>query len=178
VVYLQEICASLEKSMNRVMIFFAALTLSIAGRATEIISGTVVSVIDGNTVELVAEDRSTYKVMLHGIDCPELGQDFGDKAKRYLEKLLLDKTVSVELKGKDRWGTRLGIIVIDGEIDPRHELLKEGLAWTAELNPNPELETMKEKARDKGKGLWKQDNPTPPWIYRRQQTLVQVKSSQ
>jgi len=51
------------------------------------------------------------------------------------------------------------------------------LAWTAERDPIQELETIKEKAREKGKGLWKEQDPTPPWIYRRQQSLTQPKSS-
>jgi len=159
------------------MFVFAGLLISCFAWSNEVISGKVVTVIDGNTIEVVAEDNSTYKIMLHGIDCPELGQDYGDKAKRFLEKLLLDRAVTVELKGKDRWGTRQGVIIIDGEIDPRHELLQEGLAWTAEINPIPELEGLKEKARQKGKGLWKQDDPTPPWKFRRQQTRLQMKSS-
>ena len=162
--------------MKRVMIVFAGLLVSVFAWADELVSGKVVTVIDGNTVEVVAEDNETYKVMLYDIDCPELGQDYGDKAKRFLEKLLLDKSVQVQMKGKDRWGTRLGVIIIDGHDDPRYELLKEGLAWTAEVNPNPEFEELKEKAREKGKGLWKLENPTPPWKFRRQQTLLQPKS--
>ena len=163
--------------MKRLMFVFAGLLASINALPKEVLSGKIVTVIDGNTVELVAEDNETYKIKLHGIDCPQLGQDYGEKAKRYLEKMLLDKPVSVEMKGKDRWGTRLGVIIIDGELDPRYELLKEGLAWTAEVNPNPELEGIREKAKEKGKGLWKDNNPTPPWVFRRKQTLTQFKSS-
>jgi endonuclease YncB( thermonuclease family) len=156
---------------------FAGLLISIFAGSNEVISGKVMSVIDGNTVVVITEDQSTYKIMLHGIDCPELGQDYGDVAKRFLERLLLDKPVTAEMKGKDRWGTRLGVIIIDGDTDPRHALLKEGLAWTAEVNPIPELEGLKEKARAKGKGLWKQDNPMPPWTFRRQQSRLQTKWS-
>jgi micrococcal nuclease len=162
--------------MKRGMIVFAGLLVSVFAWGDELVSGKVVTVIDGNTVEVVAEDNETYKVILYAIDCPELGQDYGDKAKRFLEKLLLDKSVQVQMKGKDRWGTRLGVILIDGQDDPRYNLLKEGLAWTAEVNPDPEFEGLKEEARDKGKGLWKQENPTPPWKFRRQQTLLQPKS--
>lgn len=162
--------------MKRIVFVMAGVLCSIFGTA-EVISGRVVTVIDGNTVEIVAEDNETYKIQLHGIDCPELGQQYGEKAKRLLEKLLLEKSVSVQMKGKDRWGTRLGVIIIDGEVDPRFELLEEGLAWTSEVNPNPELEGLREKAKEKRKGLWKENNPTPPWTYRRQQTLTQFKSS-
>jgi len=48
---------------------------------------------------------------------------------------------------------------------------------TAERNPIDELESIKEKAKEKGKGLWKEQDPTPPWIYRRQQSMMQPKSS-
>jgi endonuclease YncB( thermonuclease family) len=139
------------------------------------LSGKVVSVIDGNTIELMADDNESYKIMLFGIDSPELEQEFGEKAQRFLQKLILDKKVSVTIQGKDRWGNRLGIILIDGKVDPRFDLLEAGLAWTAERNPIEELETVKEKAREKGKGLWKEKDPTPPWIFRREQTMLQPK---
>lgn len=163
--------------MKNVIMVVTGLLVSYFACAKEVMSGKVVTVIDGNTVEVRTEDNETYKIMLHGIDCPELAQNYGDKAKRYLEKLLLDKSVTVEMKGKDRLGTRLAIIIIEGEVDPRFELLNEGLAWTTEVSPNPLLEALREKAQEKGKGLWKENNPTPPWTFRRQQTLTQFKSS-
>lgn len=139
------------------------------------LSGKVVSVIDGNTIELVTNDSESYKILLYGIDSPELGQDYGDKAQKFLQKIVLDKTVNVKIQGKDRWGNRLGIILIDGKIDPRLKLLEAGLAWTAERNPIDELESIKEKARENGKGLWKEKDPTPPWTYRREQTMLEPK---
>jgi endonuclease YncB( thermonuclease family) len=159
------------------MLVTAGLLISIFAWSNEVISCKVMTVIDGNTVVVSLEDQSTYKIALYGIDCPELGQDYGEKAKRYLEKLLLNRPVTVEMKGKDRWGTRLGVIIMEGGTDPRYKLLNEGLAWTAEVNPIPELEGVKEKARAKGKGLWEQGNPTPPWTFRRQQTMLQTKWS-
>jgi micrococcal nuclease len=159
-------------------IAFAILGLLMSSMvwAREVISGKVLTVIDGNTLEVTTTENEIYKILLFGIDSPELGQEFGEKAKRYLEKLILDKNVSVEIQGKDRFGNRLGIILIEGE-DPRLQLLQEGLAWTAERQPIQEFETIKEKAREKGKGLWKEQEPTPPWVYRRQQTMTQFKSS-
>jgi len=152
------------------------LSWSFFAHANDVLSGEVVNVIDGNTVEVLAEDNETYKIMLYGIDCPGLDQAYGEKAKQQLEKLLLKKIVNVNLKGKNRWGTRLGIIMT-GEIDPRRELLKEGLAWTAEVNPDPEFEAIKQEARENGRGLWKEANPIPPWTFRRQKTMMQMKSS-
>ena len=163
--------------MKTLLILFAMLTLSARGFAGNVLNGKVTSVIDGNTFEMLADDNESYKIMLYGIDSPELGQEFAEKAKKFLEKMILNKKVNVSLQGKDRWGNRLGIVLIEGRTDPRYDLLEAGLAWTAERDPIQELESIKEKAREKGKGLWKEQNPTPPWIYRRQQTLTQLKSS-
>ena len=162
--------------MKKALLVSLGMLVSAFLFATEELTGKVVTVIDGNTVEIATVENETYKILLHGIDCPELEQDYGDKAKKHLEKLLLNKSVSVQIQGKDRLGNRLGVIIIEGE-DPRHLLLEEGLAWTSERNPIADLEVIKEKAREKGKGLWKEENPTAPWTFRRQQTLTQFKSS-
>lgn len=144
--------------------------------AQDELSGKVVAVVDGNTIEVLTGGNETYKIAFAGIDSPELTQEYGDKAKKFLEKLAGEKEVVFELKGKDRWGNYLALVLLEGE-DLRIELLKEGLAWTSEKNPQPELESYRAAAQEKGKGLWKQDNPVPPWIYRRQQSMMQPKSS-
>lgn len=135
------------------------------------------TVLDGNTIEVASVDGDSYKILLFGIDCPELEQEYGEKAKKLLEKMVLNRDVTIEIQGKDRWGNRLGVVSFPGEADPRLELLRQGLAWTAERNPIPELEAVRAAAQQDSKGLWKDDNPTPPWIFRRQQTLTQFKSS-
>jgi micrococcal nuclease len=139
--------------------------------------GKVTSVIDGNTIEVTNNEKETVRIVLAGIDSPELSQEFGEEAKLYLEKLVLKKEVTVQIEGKDRKGTPLGVVWVKGKLDARIELLKEGLAWTAEKNPSPELEIHRTSAQEKGKGLWKHSEPTPPWIYRRQQSMLQAKSS-
>lgn len=140
------------------------------------ISGKVKTVIDGNTLEIEDENNEIQLVHLAGIDSPELNQEFGDVAKSFLEKLTLAKKVTFSITGKDRWGKQQAIVYI-GNTDIRIEILKEGLAWTAERNPLQELEAVKEVAKEEARGLWKQDNPTPPWTFRRQQTMQQPKES-
>lgn len=139
--------------------------------------GKVTSVADGNTVEVLGADNETYTIVLAGIDSPELTQEYGDKARQYLEKILLNKDVIIHFHGKDRKGNHLAVVLLKGKIDPRVELLKEGLAWTAEKDPLPALEAHRTSAQEKGKGLWREENPTPPWTYRRQQSMMQPKSS-
>lgn len=163
--------------MNRYLVFVILVFGPCFMASADTVSGKVVFVVDGNTVLVVDDSKDSLLVILTGIDSPELGQEYGDDARRFLEKLVLKKEVVIELTGKDRKGNQLGIVLIKGKTDLRVELLKEGLAWTAEKNPTPELEQLRIEAEQKKIGLWKLGNPTPPWTYRRQQTMLQAKSS-
>lgn len=152
--------------------------IGVSGIRANGLQGRVVTVIDGNTLEVETATEGIMKVMLFGIDCPELTQGYGEKAKAFTEKLMLNKEVTISIQGKDRWGNRLAVVrLVKGDKDPRVELLKEGLAWTAEKNPDPDLDAHRLTAQNKGRGLWKDENPTPPWTYRRQQTMAEAKSS-
>lgn len=164
------------KRFNVVGFFVLSAVCALASTNSEI-AGKVVNVIDGNTVEIISGDLDRMKIYFFGIDAPELDQEYGDRAKKLMEKITLNKNVVVQITGKDRLGHRIGIILIEGNVDPRLEMLKEGLAWTAEKNAIPELESLKEHARAKNRGLWRQDDPVPPWVFRRQQTLFTPKPS-
>lgn len=163
--------------MKNLAILLVLIFVTAGGYGKNVVSGKVVTVVDGNTVLITGSDNEQYQVVLYGIDSPEIGQAFGDQAKSFLAKMILDKNVSVQMQGKDRWGNYVGVILIDGTQDPRVDLLEVGLAWTTERNPIQEFEQLKEKARELSRGLWKEPNPTPPWVFRRQQTLTQFKSS-
>ena len=162
--------------MKKALILMVLIAGTACAQASDQVTAKVVSVIDGNTLEIVGDDHEKRKIMLAGIDSPELTQEYGEKARKFLEKMMLEKSVTVQITGKDRTGTPLAVVMIQNK-DPRLELLKEGLAWTAERNPLPDLEEVRAKAQEKGKGLWKQQNPTPPWTYRREQSMLQPKSS-
>jgi micrococcal nuclease len=161
--------------MRNVIVFLMTL-IAASVSAQEELAGKVITIIDGNTIEVITAANESYKIVFAGIDCPELTQEYGDKAKQFLERTLLNRQVECQLQGKDRWGNYIAVVTTNGE-DPRIELLKQGLAWTSERNPHPDLEELRVIARAKGKGLWKEEAPTPPWIFRRQQTMLQAKSS-
>lgn len=155
----------------------AGILISNIVYADDELMGKVTAVLDGNTVEVSNPNNEVYKILFAGIDSPELGQEFGDKAKKFLEKMILKKEVVVQFKGKDRLGNHLAVIRIRGKVDPRIGLLKKGLAWTSEKNPSSNLEQYRREAQLKRRGLWSQEKPIPPWTYRRQQTMLQPKSS-
>jgi micrococcal nuclease len=157
---------------------FLILLVTSAFPKGEVFFATVTSVIDGNVFEITSEDKLVQRLSLAGIDCPEGGQPYFENAKTLLEKLILNKQVRVQIEGKNRWGHYLAIVtVVKTGLDPRLELLEQGLAWTAEKAPAPELEAIRVNAEGKSRGLWKDENPVAPWIYRRQQSMLQAKSS-
>jgi micrococcal nuclease len=153
--------------------------ISNIAQANDEITGKVTAVLDGNTIEIscFCETSDVRNVSLAGIDSPEIGQEFGEEARKFLEKIILGKDVTAQLQGKDRLGNHLALVKIKGKVDPRIALLKNGLAWTSEDNPAQDLERYRLEAQQKKKGLWKQENPVPPWTFRRQQSMLKPKSS-
>lgn len=138
--------------------------------------GKVIHVIDGNTLEVLTDDKETIKIMLKEADCPELSQEYGDEALQFTQKLVLKKKVEVEVMGKDRWGNKLAVVKMKNGKLLHEELLKEGLAWAPDKSSA--LEQMEASAKAAKTGLWVREDPTPPWIYRRKQTMLQPKSLQ
>src|SRR5688500_693330 len=66
-------------------------------------AGSVVSVLDGDTIEVLHNNRAE-RIRLNGIDCPEKGQAFGKKAKQAMSALVFGKEVSLQTFGKDKYG--------------------------------------------------------------------------
>src|SRR5262245_38514158 len=60
----------------------------------ESFSGEVVSVSDGDTVD-VMRDSAAVRIRLHSVDTPEKGQAFGQRAKEFTSDLAFQKIVTV-----------------------------------------------------------------------------------
>jgi micrococcal nuclease len=129
--------------------------------------GEVIRVLDGDTIEVLHE-KHPERIRLYGIDCPEKGQSFGQKAKQATSSLLFGKDVRIETHGRDKHRRTLGT-VFDGDLNVNQELVKEGWCWWFRKFV-PKDQTMKQfeqAAKDAKKGLWADPNPVPPWLYRR-----------
>ncbi|MEQ8478427.1 thermonuclease family protein [Fulvivirga sp.] len=149
-------------------IFISASTIA------QTFTGKVVNIIDGNTFEIIDDYDEVTKFMLSEVDCPELGQQLSEEAKVFSEQLILKKKVGVTVKGKDMWGNKLVVIELKNG-DLLHEMLiREGLAW-ASRKAEAKVAELEGKAKTDKKGIWAMAEPTPPWIYRRQQTMSQAK---
>jgi len=146
-----------------------------SGPYGKVYEGKVVEVVDGNTLKIEIDGEGVVKFKLEDVDCPEVQQQFGDEAKSYTEKLVYKKKVEVEYTGKDRWGNRLAIVKFKRDKNLNEILIREGYAW-ANPSSNNEYKYMQGQAKNNKEGLWTSSDPTPPWIFRRQQTMMSPKS--
>jgi endonuclease YncB( thermonuclease family) len=92
------------------------------------LSGRVVRVSDGDTLVLLDTSNTQHKIRLAGIDCPERGQPFGQRAKQALSDYAFSRQVTVEWDKLDRYGRTVGKIV-DGEKDVNLALVRDGMCW-------------------------------------------------
>ena len=133
----------------------------------ETFTARVVSVHDGDTITALADGNRQVKVRLTGIDAPELGQPFGQAAKRHLSGLAFGKTVEIEAGGKDRWRRTLGTVKADGK-PVAEAMVSEGLAWHyARYSDDQRLAKAERDAREARRGLWQDPQPVPPWEWRK-----------
>jgi len=141
------------------------LLCSLPADAQERFTGKVVGVADGDTVSVLRDGRSV-RVRLEGIDCPEKGQDFSQRAKQFTSELTFGKEATVEVRDVDRYGRLVARISVGGQ-DVSVALVRAGLAWHfTKYSRDPVLADAEQVARAARRGLWEQGSPTPPWEFR------------
>lgn len=138
-------------------------------------SGLVVGVIDGDTIDVLHNGKGD-RIRLNGIDCPEKGQAFGQKAKHATSALVFDKEVTIQTHGKDKYGRTIADVLLADGTNVNHELVKEGWCWWYRkyATGNTVLEGLEKNARETKKGLWVDPAPVPPWVFRKRQRGLSV----
>ena len=128
--------------------------------------GKVVGVTDGDTIT-VLQDRTPVKVRLNGIDAPEQGQPFGERAKQFASALCFGDEVTIKTSGTDKYGRTLGdVVLVDGRI-LNQELVKAGMAWHyKEYSKDETLAKLEKEAKEKKIGLWSDPHAIAPWEWR------------
>jgi micrococcal nuclease len=139
-----------------------------AGICEESWSGKCVGISDGDTIRVMHRGRET-KIRLYGIDCPEIGQDFGREARRFTGKMAFGKIVTVQEMDTDRYGRLVAWVRVDGQ-SLNKELLKAGLAWWYQYYAprDIELKSLEAEAREAETGIWSHPSPIPPWEFRKE----------
>jgi len=146
------------------LVFFACdvQAASLFGRVIEVQSGDVITIFNLNR---------PVRVKLLGIDAPEMGQTFGDVAKKHLSDLVYDKFVLVEYSGISADSSIDGRVILN-DADIGAQMIRDGAAWF-DLNnqsglsaTNREVYQQSEQAaRSERRGLWQQENPIAPWEF-------------
>ena len=136
---------------------------------SQTIKGKVVRISDGDAITVLDSNKRQIRIRLYGIDCSENGQDFGNVAKKYTSELCFTKIVTVNVKDKDQYGRIVGIVWTEDSININLALLREGLAWHYKhFDHSEEFAQAEYLAKIEKRGLWKQQNATAPWEFRRE----------
>ena len=140
-------------------------------------SGPVVSVLDGDTIE-VLHNRHPERIRLSGIDCPEKGQAYGNNAKHAASGLAFGKEVAVQPHGFDKYKRTLADVLLPDGTNVNQELVKRGWCWWyRKYAPgNTTLERLETDAREAKKVWWADPQPVPPWEWQMEVAVCPRKS--
>lgn len=148
------------------LLFITGLLLRNDAWGQKILQGKAVRIVDGDTFELLDEQRVRHKIRLYGIDAPEKGQAFGQVAKQALSGLIFNRDVQVIHKGKDRHGRMVGEVFC-GKEQINVRLVLSGMAWHfTRYSSDQTYARAQRKAMAQRVGLWIQHKPQAPWEYR------------
>ena len=143
-----------------------AASLALPPLAWADFTGEVVGVADGDTITVLRENEQV-KVRLAEIDAPEKAQPFGNKSKQALSALVNGKTVLVVEQGHDRYKRTIGR-VYQGDVDVSAAQVKQGMAWVyRKYSKDVSLLPLEDEAKAQRLGLWADDEPVPPWEWRK-----------
>ena len=147
---------------------FLSFLLCVPSLALSDFSGPVVSVLDGDTIEVLHNSKAE-RIRLNGIDCPEKGQAFGKRAKQGVSELVFGRQVTLQTHGLDKYGRTIADVLLPDGTNVNHALVKDGWCWWyRKYAPgDAALERLEREARKDNRGVWSSSNPVPPWLYRK-----------
>lgn len=133
----------------------------------------VIRILDGDTMEILYQ-KTPIKIRLAHIDCPEKRgtQPFGDNAKKALSELCFGQNVTVHAQNYDRNKRLIAVVINVKKQVVNQEMIKQGMAWHFKRYSSDRLyDQLETEARRNKVGLWQELNPTPPWNWRKGNTL-------
>ena len=152
--------------------FCFVLLLPIAALAGPL-TGKVVKITDGDTLYVLDANYQQHKIRLAGIDAPERKQAYGLASRKHLASIVAGQQVTIEYQKRHRYRGIVGKVLVNG-VDVCLEQVKAGFAWhykKYQHEQSPEDQRLyadaEIRAREDRLGLWRENNPNPPWEYRR-----------
>ncbi|MCM0035557.1 MAG: thermonuclease family protein [Burkholderiaceae bacterium] len=158
---------------------FALVNLLPAAHATGTpykLTGKVVRVSDGDTVNLLVENKQE-RIRLASIDAPETahgssqpGQPFGEASRKNLAEYVAGKTLTVVCFEKDHYDRHICDIPVNGTTANRLQV-EQGYAWAnqqakGKFLRDKTLVDLEKSARQKKLGLWAEPGAIAPWQWR------------
>jgi len=134
----------------------------------KIFSAKVIGISDGDTMEILYK-KNPIKIRLAHIDTPEKRgtQPFGNQAKTALANLCFGRTVTVKAENYDRYKRLIAVVINDNNQNVNQEMLKQGMAWHyKKYSKNSDYAKLEIEARKNRVGLWKDNTPIAPWLWR------------
>ncbi len=163
-----------KNNFNRAgaLVVIALAILSTTTHA-DTLTGNVVGIADGDTLTLLDTTKTQHKIRLAGIDSPEKSQPFGQVCKKSLSDLAYDRAATVETTKLDRYGRAIGKVLVNGQ-DVNLEQIRRGCGWHYKKYQNEQslddrlsYNKAEESARANRVGLWADNDPVPPWDWRK-----------
>lgn len=148
--------------------FCSLVLFVVAFSASADISGRIVRVLDGDTVEMLEPGNQLARIRLAGIDAPEKSQPFGQRSRQELSSIVAQRHVTVTGSDTDRYGRLLGTVWL-GVTDVNAEQIRKGLAWAYRYHgkpARPDYAVLEAESRRQAVGLWSEPGPTEPWRWR------------
>lgn len=172
----------LKKSFS---ILFIIFLFSLSSFAQRVISGQVTQVIDGKTIVIQSSAglNQNFTAQIQYIEIPESTQPLSSVVKDHLEKLLLNKTVSLTLRQMAQ-SKMIGKVLL-GSVDVGAQLIRDGAAWYAlpESASQGQFEredylTMETAAKAEKRGVWGIAGLKPSWEFRAEQEELKRKQAE
>jgi endonuclease YncB( thermonuclease family) len=146
----------------------AAAALPAAASRATVIEGRVSYVADGDSLGFApARGGPPLQVRLHGVDAPELCQAWGPEARAALLRMVEDRALRLQVRGRDEHG-RLIAQLRHGEVDIGQRLVADGHAWSHRYRHDRGPYVQQERiAQALGRGLHAEPGVLTPREFRR-----------
>ena len=139
--------------LSFILAFLILMPLSITW--AEKFSTNVIAVEKGDVIKVLYKGK-TLDITLYGIDCPEISQPFGQKARQFTSRTVLNKSVIIEILKQQSDTQYIGNVILpDGTILSQIIVRKGLAAWDLKNAPDDiKLQSLQLIAKDMGVGMW------------------------
>ena len=131
----------------------------------------VVTVYDGDSLDVMGKNGERIKLRLYGIDAPEKGQHFANTARAFLEDLTENSLYTLDVHYKDKYNRYVAVLYDENGIAVQEDLIRNGFAWVYPRFCDDVIlcvgwQSVQDEAKNSRQGLWQEENPITPWDYK------------